>query len=88
MSVAVRRLSAGRTVSQLLVASAGLGVIDSVLKGAPTPPPPLYAPSVPLRTLKVPSEVEIRSEPTSRLLAGFYSTHSGVLDDPTLLKRS
>ena len=84
MSVAVRRLSAGRTVSQLLVASAGLGVIDSVLKGAPTPPPPLYAPSVPLRPPKPPSEVELRNQPPSRLLARFYSTNGGVLDDPRL----
>ena len=85
MNVVVRRRSAGGTLRDFIIATTGLGgVMDGVLSGAPTPPPPRFAPSVPLRPLKVPSEVEIRSEPTSRLLAGFYSTHSGVLDDPTL----
>ena len=81
MSVAVRRLSAGRTVNQLLVVSAGLGgVMDSILSGAATPPPPLYAPSIPLRPLKLPSERELRGRPTPPLLASLSTTSTSPDD--------
>ena len=54
--------------------------MDSILSGAATPPPPLYAPSIPLRPLKLPSERELRGRPTPPLLAGLSTTSTSPDD--------